>query len=53
MNARMALSLVFATFTAFSFSPAATAQSHRPLPYPRSTVIDRLVWESGPSKYPG
>jgi uncharacterized protein DUF4185 len=52
MKAWVALPLVFATFTACSYSPP-TAQLHRQIPYPRSTVIERLVWESRPSKYPG
>jgi hypothetical protein len=31
----------------------ATLPLHRPISYPQSKLIKGLVWESGPSKYPG
>ena len=52
MKAWVTISLVLATFVACGSSPAA-AQQRRKIAYPRSTVIERLVWESPPSRCPG
>ena len=53
MKASLAISLVLATISAWGSPPAAAEEPHRPIRYPRSTVIERLVWESQPSRYPG
>ena len=52
MRAWVTIPLVLATFAACGSSPA-SAQQRRQIAYPRSTVIERLIWESQPSKYPG
>src|SRR5688572_21620861 len=52
VKASVAVPLMFAIYIACGSSPAAE-QPHRPIPYPRSAVIERLVWESRPSRYPG